>query len=74
MAKCLRRFVPPTELEDWAHAPRVHVYGPVRLVSGAVDAWWSSYRANAGAAAATGAHCCAPDTIRLVEIYCVEDF
>ena len=38
LAKCLRNVLGavPTELDDTlsAHAPRVHVYGPARLVSG----------------------------------------
>jgi len=65
LAKCLRQMVDPIELADsTSHAPMLHVYGPVRLVSGQVDDWWSNYRKNAGALTLTGSNCCAPDTIR----------
>jgi len=65
LAKCLRQFVGPVEMADSAtHAPMLHVYGPVRLVTGQVDEWWSNYRKNAGAVTLKGSSCCAPNTIR----------
>lgn len=44
--------------------PRVHVYGPARLVSGQVDGWWTDYRRNSGAPTAQGPACCSKHTIR----------
>jgi hypothetical protein len=50
-------------LESEVSEPRLHVYGPVRLVTGKTDDWWRKYRRNSGASVSKGLGCCSARSI-----------